>query len=107
MEGLFEAWSARSKATQGTETKEIKEDSNHLNKNDKNMLQGILMLNHKHQKRPIDEEFMLKQRESKGTEVIEGIAPYTTDKSKLFDRLEEDRDAYNHKKKLKANNEED
>jgi hypothetical protein len=50
---------------------------------------------------------MLKQRESKGTEVIEGIAPYTTDKSKIFNRLEEDRDAYNHKKKLKANNEED
>jgi hypothetical protein len=107
MEGLFEAWSARSKATQGIQTKEQKEDSNHFNKNDKNMLQGILMVNHKYQKRPIDEEFMLKQRESKGTEVIEGIAPYTTDKSKIFNRLEEDRDAYKHKKKLKANNEED
>lgn len=107
MEALFEAWSARLKASKGIETKDIKENSNHFNKNDKNMLQGILMVNHKHQKRPIDEEFMLKQRESKGTEVIEGIAPYTTNKSKLFDRLEEDRDAYNHKKKLKASNEED
>ena len=106
MEGLFEAWSARSKAIQGPETKEVT-DNNHFNKNDKNTLQGILMVNHKYQKRPIDEEFMLKQRESKGTEVIEGIAPYTTDKSKLFDRVEEDRDAYNHKKKLKANNKED
>lgn len=107
MEALFKAWSARSKATQCIAKKEIKEDSNHLNKNDKNMLQGILMMNHKHQKREIDEDFMLKQRESKGTEVIEGIAPYTTDKTKLFNRLEEDRDAYNNKKKLKANNEEE
>ena len=105
MEGLFASWEARSKHL-STDKSNPKEPSNHFNKNDKNMLQGILMVNHKYQKRPIDEEFMLKQRECKGTEVIEGIAPYTTDKSALFDRLEEDRDAYL-KKKLKAKQEEE
>ena len=102
MEGLFEAWGLRSLPKEKVDNRP---PSNHLNKNDKNMLQGILMVNHRHHKRPVNEEFMLKQRESNGTEVIQGIAPYTTDKSALFDRLEEDRDAYL-KKKLKDKQEE-
>ena len=104
MEALFEAWKSRSKSLHVCDP-EKKPNSNYFNKNDKNMLQGILMMNHRHQKRPIDEDFMIKQRESKGTEVIEGIAPYTTDKTDIFKRLEEDRSVFL-KKKLKGKEEE-
>ena len=58
MEALFEAWKSRSKSLHVCDP-EKKPNSNYFNKNDKNMLQGILMMNHRHQKRPIDEDFMI------------------------------------------------
>ena len=50
----------------------------------------------------MDENFLIKQREATGTELLDTITPFTTDKSVLIDKLEEDRKSYLAKKTLKS-----
>jgi hypothetical protein len=105
MDQLFEAWRIRSdKNVSNGNTHESNDDNvnHHINKNDKNTLQSILMFNHKYQKREMNEDFLIKRREAKGTELLDTIAPFTTDKTKVVETLEVERLTYI-QKRLKAN----
>lgn len=106
MDHLFASWKTRASLTEPTTERKMNapkssSSSSSFNKNDKNALQSIIMFNHRYQKRPIDEDFLIRQREAKGTELLDEIAPYTTDKSSLFESLESERRVFL-KKKLKA-----
>lgn len=104
MDRLFASWKERTSVIETTNDKKNAPKSSNassINKNDKNALQSIIMFNHRYQKRPMDEDFLIRQREAKGTELIDEIAPYTTDKSGLFESLESERRIFL-EKKLKA-----
>lgn len=117
MDELFNAWKLRytlkkkstdddtSSVVVDTESGSNSSNNSTINRNDKNKLQSILLLNHRHQKRTTDEDFMIRQREVKGMELLDTIAPFTTDKTKIVDRLEEERLQYleNRLKKASSN----
>tara|TARA_B110000261_G_C13085315_1_gene357586 strand:+ start:1243 stop:1602 length:360 start_codon:yes stop_codon:yes gene_type:complete len=112
MERLFEEWYLSSSTSNdlvitdesiNANDKSINANDKSINKNDKSILKGILLGNHRHQKREMDENFLIEQRESKGTELFEKITPFVTDKTKLVDSLEEDRLCFL-EKRLKVKN---
>ena len=102
MDSLFNDWKNRYDATINHSKKSSQDNQiNDINKNDNNTLRTIILYNHKHQKRQINEEFMMKQKEAKGTELLDTIAPLTTDKASLIVNLEEDRQEYMKQKRFK------
>lgn len=104
MDALFDNWKLRHEQSKNISTTTTTEpsDANKINKNDKNTLRTILLQNHKHQKREMGEDFIMRQREEMGTELLDSIAPFTTDKSKLNDNLEEERKTFLIQKRFKS-----
>lgn len=93
MEKFFEDWKSRSSDVPSVEITPI--DHSTINKNDKNVLKTILLKNHIHNKKPLeDKDFELE------TNLFKKITPFTTNKSDIFKKLEEERQQYI--KELKA-----
>tara|TARA_Y100000389_G_C17208802_1_gene387439 strand:+ start:351 stop:656 length:306 start_codon:yes stop_codon:yes gene_type:complete len=93
MEALFGKWRAR---TNVPEPKPVVVEKDSLDKNTKMLLNSLLYTNRKHQKQaiPLNYTFDEESNTFHTVDVMEKIAPFSTDKTNLYETSEQDAIAF-------------
>lgn len=99
LELLFSQWNTRVNSTvnhSSNASEDLSGSQNTLDKNSQRLLGSILLTNRKYEKQEIPLSYSLNEEtgEFENVDVIREITPFVTDKKKLFDNLEKERESF-------------